>query len=130
MAADAVSVLDAEGIAPDEALRGGPTYAQELAEVTGFAGFAGVSLPISVIDPPTVARLHAAGLDVWTWTLRTENRYLPPEHRLGAQPAAAGDWRTAWTPVFAAGVDAVFTDQPDVAVALRLARAAASGRCG
>jgi glycerophosphoryl diester phosphodiesterase len=65
------------------------------------------------------AALHAAGLEVWTWTLRAENAFLPPEHRRGEDPAAHGDWRAAWGALLDAGVDAVFADQPDLAVALR-----------
>lgn len=109
-------LVDERGSAPDEA---GPDYATELARPGSLVEFAGVSLPVSLVEPARVERLHDAGLEVWAWTLRAENAFLPGRHRSGADPAAPGDWRAAWTPVLAAGVDAVFTDHPDLALTLR-----------
>ena len=37
-----------------------------------------------------VTRAHDAGLEVYTWTLRPENRFLAPPHSRGSSPAAWG----------------------------------------
>ena len=110
-----VYLLDEEGRAPDETR----TYAEELADPGSLSRFAGVSLHTAMVTSAAVGALHAAGLQVWTWTLRPENAFLPPEHRIGEDPAAHGDWRAVWAALLDAGVDAVFADHPDLAVALR-----------
>ncbi|MGY3128032.1 glycerophosphoryl diester phosphodiesterase [Agrococcus sp. UYP33] len=61
-----------------------------------------------------VERASAAGLGTLAWTLRPENRFLEPEHRLGAHDAAWGDWTTEWATVAALGLEAVFVDHPDL----------------
>lgn len=63
-----------------------------------------------------VERAHASGLRVFTWTLRAENRFLAPNHRL---PGALGDWRTEFRAIMDTGIDGVFADQPDLAVQAR-----------
>ncbi|MRJ77639.1 glycerophosphodiester phosphodiesterase [Aeromicrobium sp. SMF47] len=67
---------------------------------------------------PLVERAHRAGLDVYVWTLRSENRYLPPELRTGTDNEI-GFADPEYRELFDAGVDAVFTDHPDTAVACR-----------
>ncbi|WP_378145270.1 glycerophosphodiester phosphodiesterase family protein [Cnuibacter sp. UC19_7] len=65
-----------------------------------------------------VARAHDRGLLVYTWTLRPENVYLEDRHRRG--PAdGRGDWETEFAAVLATGVDGVFADHPDLALAVR-----------
>ena len=64
---------------------------------------------------------HAAGLVVHPWTFRRENAFLPVECRRGDQ--AVGDLAGELEAFFDLGVDGVFTDNPDVAVAVRAARA-------
>ena len=58
---------------------------------------------------PLVAEAHAAGLLVHCWTFRDEARFRP------AGLDAVGEL----TAFFAAGVDGVFADSPDTAVAAR-----------
>jgi glycerophosphoryl diester phosphodiesterase len=58
---------------------------------------------------PLVAEAHAAGLAVHCWTFRDEARFRP----VGLD--AVGEL----TAFFAAGVDGVFADSPDTAVAAR-----------
>lgn len=113
-----VYLIDDTGRAPDETR----DSADELADPASLARFAGVSLPTTLITPERVAALHAAGLVVWTWTLRPENAFLPEPFRLGEDPAAHGDWRRHWSALYSAGVDAVFADHPDLALALRADR--------
>ncbi|TPX00895.1 glycerophosphodiester phosphodiesterase, partial [Schumannella luteola] len=64
-----------------------------------------------------VDRAHRLGLDVFTWTLRPENAYLTKPFRAGDGRAAWGDWRGEFASVLATGVDGVFADHPDLAVA-------------
>ena len=68
-----------------------------------------------------VGRAHAAGLGVFTWTLRPENRFLPAPCRIGAAAAAHGDWLTFFTTIMGTGLDGVFADQPDLALEARAA---------
>ncbi|MFC8193228.1 esterase-like activity of phytase family protein [Cellulomonas sp. NPDC057328] len=69
-------------------------------------------------EPTRVVRdAHRAGLDVHAWTFRAENQFLPADLRSGADPAAHGDLPAEIRAFVDAGVDAVFSDHPDVAVA-------------
>lgn len=81
------------------------------------------------IVPLTGARLvdtaHAAGLEVYTWTLRPENRFLEPRFRRGSVRAAFGDWAGEFAAVVATGVDGIFVDHPDLGVDVRAASVAA-----
>jgi glycerophosphoryl diester phosphodiesterase len=107
------------GFAADEAAVGGPRYEEELRQPGRLEGFAGVSLPLVLATPPLVERMHAAGLATWTWTLRPENVFLPLRYRRLGAPGSFGYWRPYWREVLASGVDAVFADHPDLAVAIR-----------
>jgi glycerophosphoryl diester phosphodiesterase len=113
-----VYALDDHGRAADTS-EGGRTYDAELADPATLEVFDGVSLPTTLICRGRTALLHDAGLDVWTWTLRPENRFLEPAHRRGAAPGARGDWASAWSRLLESGVDGVFADHPDLAVGLR-----------
>jgi len=69
-----------------------------------------------------VTRAHAAGLVVHPWTFRAENYFLPAELRRGEANATDymrqhGDIDAELRLFFAAGVDGVFADFPDAAVA-------------
>jgi glycerophosphoryl diester phosphodiesterase len=66
-----------------------------------------------------VARAHAAGLLAFCWTLRAENRFLPKNLRRSKQPEQFGDWLAEFRMIMDSGLDGVFTDQPDLAVAAR-----------
>jgi glycerophosphoryl diester phosphodiesterase len=71
--------------------------------------------------PPTtfVDDAHAAGLVVHPYTFRAENTFLPCELRSSADPAEYGDLAAEVRQFFALGVDGLFTDNPDIAVAAR-----------
>jgi glycerophosphoryl diester phosphodiesterase len=62
---------------------------------------------------------HAAGLEIYTWTLRPENRYLSPGFRVGTRPAGFGNWQAEFRTIMDTGIDGVFADQPDLAVHVR-----------
>ncbi|MGZ4651443.1 MAG: glycerophosphodiester phosphodiesterase family protein, partial [Kineosporiaceae bacterium] len=66
-----------------------------------------------------VPRAHDAGLVVMTWTLRSENAFLPLELRRGVDPTAAGDAVAEARMLLHLGVDGLITDSPEVAVRAR-----------
>ncbi|HVK27038.1 MAG TPA: glycerophosphodiester phosphodiesterase [Nocardioides sp.] len=66
-----------------------------------------------------VADAHAAGLKVVTWTMRVENQFLPTNHRIGTDPNAKGDLAGEIDAFLDAGIDALFSDNADIAVAAR-----------
>lgn len=92
----------------DHPLRDGRT----VADPAPFTHFAGVSLRTGLVRPRTVARFRERGLDVWTWTLRPENRFLPPRHRSATGPF--GRYAGYWARLVEAGVTGVFADHPDL----------------
>ncbi|MDI2098637.1 glycerophosphodiester phosphodiesterase family protein [Ruicaihuangia caeni] len=61
-----------------------------------------------------VERAHAHGLEVYSWTLRPENRFLLKRHRGKGSAADWGDWRAEFEAVLSTGVDGVFADHPDL----------------
>ncbi len=75
----------------------------------------------SLGDPTTlVADAHTAGLLVHAWTFRDEDRYLPAPVR--TSPARSrGGAAAEYAAFLRAGVDGVFSDHPDTAVAARAA---------
>ncbi|MGN6444680.1 glycerophosphodiester phosphodiesterase family protein [Amnibacterium sp.] len=81
-----------------------------------FVGFAGVSLRTGLATARTVGAFRDLGLDVWTWTLRPENHYLPPRYRLPA--GRLGRYGAFWRRLVANGVTGVFADHPDLAHAV------------
>lgn len=68
---------------------------------------------------PLVAEAHAAGLKVIPWTVRAENAFLPPALRKGTARRDHGDAGALLKALFASGVDGLFSDFPDLAVAAR-----------
>ena len=60
---------------------------------------------------------HDAGLAVHAWTFRNENMFLPADMRSGVADSAYGDAAAEYATFLALGVDGVFTDHPDRAVA-------------
>jgi glycerophosphoryl diester phosphodiesterase len=68
-----------------------------------------------------VARAHAAGLTVFCWTLRAENKFLAKNLRHGTSARQFGNWMAEFLELLEMGVDGVFTDQPDLAIEARTA---------
>ncbi len=102
-----------------------PTYASYLTEA-GLrqltAVFDGISVPKSLLLEPgntLVHSAHAAGLGVFTWTLRPENAFLDERFRRGPDAAGWGEWRAQFGRLLGGGVDGVFADHPDLAVSVR-----------
>lgn len=70
-----------------------------------------------------VARAHAAGLLVFTWTLRPENKFLSKNFRGSGGASAWGKWRREFELVLSSGLDGVFADHADLALAALASRA-------
>jgi glycerophosphoryl diester phosphodiesterase len=66
-----------------------------------------------------VDEAHEAGLAVHAWTFRAENRFLPLDFRIGTDPDARGDIISEYELFLRLGIDGLFTDHPDTAVAAR-----------
>jgi len=66
-----------------------------------------------------VEAAHRSGLTVFTWTLRPENRFLPLTWQVGLDQAAWGNWQGYFASLYSLGVDGVFADHPDLALAAR-----------
>ena len=130
-----VQLLDSPNLKPGDVLAaGGTTTYGDLATAAGLKGVAqyadGVGPSKDYIIPrdasghslaPTsfVADAHAAGLVVHPYTFRNENQFLPLEDRRGSDPNAYGNAFAEDQRFFAAGVDGIFTDNPDTGVAAR-----------
>ncbi|MFY1697524.1 MULTISPECIES: glycerophosphodiester phosphodiesterase [unclassified Solwaraspora] len=72
--------------------------------------------------PSTLIRdAHRVRLVVHAWTFRAENQFLAADHRIGTDPAARGDITSEYELFFGLGLDGLFADHPDTAVAARTA---------
>jgi glycerophosphoryl diester phosphodiesterase len=129
-----VQLVDATGAPYDLQAAGDPrTYAdlvtrEGLREIATYADSVGankdivlprdaegyLTLPSSVVDDA-----HDAGLDVHVWTMRDENRFMARDFWIGTDPNAKGDAFAEYAAFFDAGVDGVFSDYSDTAVAAR-----------
>jgi glycerophosphoryl diester phosphodiesterase len=70
----------------------------------------------ALLDPTSlVADAHRAGLLVHPYTFRNENAFLPAGLRLGSRPADHGHASAEYRAFWAAGVDGLFSDNPDTA---------------
>ncbi|HEX2374404.1 MAG TPA: glycerophosphodiester phosphodiesterase [Actinomycetota bacterium] len=134
-----VQLLDDRGRPYDLVLSGDPRSYADLATPMGLAELAahvqGIGPSKRLIVPcnadnrrgsPTalVGDAHRAGLLVHPWTLRRENAFLPEDLRRGdpASPAylrAVGDLPAELRQLCQLGVDGLFSDNPDLAVAIR-----------
>ncbi|ERG63841.1 hypothetical protein L332_05065 [Agrococcus pavilionensis RW1] len=124
-----VYLMEHDGTAADLVAGGdasAPTYAEQR-EDAALAALASrvdaISVAKSVLferdgerlgTSDLVERARAVGLGTIAWTLRPENAFLEPEHRLGEHDAAWGDWTTEWGMLAALGLEAVFVDHPDL----------------
>ncbi|WP_418608079.1 esterase-like activity of phytase family protein [Georgenia sp. SUBG003] len=102
------------------------TTAEGLKEIAGYADVLGACKDVMIprdadgtLAGPTsvIADAHRAGLEVHGWTFRAENTFLPAEFRSSADPAAHGDMAGEIEVFLEAGMDGIFSDHPDVAVA-------------
>ncbi len=125
-----VFLAEASGAPADLVARLGstaPGYASFLTD-QGLAALAseehGVSVDKTLLlgrsgTTDLVDRAHAAGLEVYAWTLRPENAFLARRHRGPGGRAAHGDWRAEFGEILSTGLDGVFADHPELALAAR-----------
>ena len=66
-----------------------------------------------------VGDAHTAGLLVHIWTMRIENQFMATNFRIGTDPNAHGDLEAEIQAFLDTGIDGLFSDNPDVAVAAR-----------
>ena len=134
-----VQLIDATGKPYDFVVAGDPrTYADlvtpaGLAEIATYADGIGANKNLIVprdaqnrlMAPTTLVQdAHQAGLLLHPWTFRRENTFLPEDFRQGnpASPVylqATGDFPAELRLFYKLGVDGLFSDNPDVAVAVR-----------
>jgi glycerophosphoryl diester phosphodiesterase len=123
-------LVDDVGAPPDLRAAGDPRrYADlltpsALAEIRSYADVLGLSKDLIIprdatgrllAPTPVVGQAHRAGLEVYGWTFRRENRFLPLQFRSSDDPAEPGDLHGEIATFLAAGMDALITDHPDVA---------------
>jgi len=129
-----VQLLSAQGAPYDLVAAGDPRTYADLADAEGLRGIAeyadGVGpdknqvIPVNpdgTLGEPTalVDDAHAVGLLVHPYTLRNENAFLPPALREGAAPQDYGRALEEQLAFWEAGVDGMFTDNPDTGVVSR-----------
>jgi len=131
-----VFLLEAAGAPADLVARFGDratpytSYLSDLALYQLGHQIDGISVPKSLIlntdaegnvdgASDLVDSAHAAGLEIYTWTLRPENRFLAASFRVGARKADIGNWQAEFRTIMDTGIDGVFADHPDLAVFVR-----------
>jgi glycerophosphoryl diester phosphodiesterase len=134
-----VQLLSDTGAPYDFVVDGDPrTYAdmatpEGLEEISTYAEGVGVNKNLIIprdadgnLTSPTslVDDAHEADLIVHAWTFRSENAFLPTNLQVGdpadpVYPALHGNWAAEYDAFFATGLDGLFSDQPNLAIAAR-----------
>jgi len=130
-----VQLLDAKALHPGDVLaaHGSLTYGDMatpagLREIAKYADIAGPSKDYivprdasgrSLAPTSFVTDAHRAGLQVVPYTFRVENQFLPLEDRSDADPNHAGNLFAEIKQFFDLGIDGLFTDNTDIAKAVR-----------
>jgi glycerophosphoryl diester phosphodiesterase len=128
-----VQLIDKAGRPYDFTLSGDPrtyvglTSPANLAWIHTYADGVGVNKDLvlprtsgaTTTPSALVADAHGNGLVVHIWTMRVENQFMATNFRIGTDPNAHGDLGTEIGAFLDAGVDGVFSDNPDLAVAAR-----------
>jgi glycerophosphoryl diester phosphodiesterase len=129
---DLAQLVDCSGAPYDLVAAGDPrTYKdlvtrQGLREISRYADGVGLCKDVMIPrDPdgtlgtptPVIRDAHKAGLEVHGWTFRRENQFLPAEFRSSSDPNAVGDLAGEIKVFVGAGMDGLFSDNPDIAAA-------------
>jgi len=132
-----VQLLDASGKPYDFVVTGDTRTYADLAKpaglrwIRGYADGVGVNKNLIVprdangalLTPTTlVPDAHRARLIVHAWTFRNENTFLPLDFRIGTDPAGRGNAEAEYRLFYGLGLDGVFSDYPDTALAARGSR--------
>ncbi|UGQ10411.1 glycerophosphodiester phosphodiesterase [Yinghuangia sp. ASG 101] len=130
-------LMDASGKPYDFVVSGDPRTYQDLttpANLAWIGSYAdGIGATKNLIVPRDasggllpatnlVRDAHRVGLIVHAWTFRAENQFLPTDFRIGDDPNARGDITSEYELFYGLGLDGVFSDHPDTAVAAREGR--------
>lgn len=112
-----IQLIKHEGRPADET---GSSYPQMLT-VAGLADVAsyadGIGPDKRLVDSALVTDAHAHGLQVHPWTFRAENHFLEPAYRSSDIGEEYGDLAAEIRGVLACGVDGIFCDFPEFALA-------------
>lgn len=125
-------LVDGAGRPYDLLAAGDPRTYSDLVTPAGLAWIAtyadGVGLHKDRVLPRTagattvpsavVGDAHDAGLIVHVWTLRRENQFMATNFRIGTDPNAPGDLAAEARAFLDAGVDGIFSDNPDIVAAV------------
>jgi glycerophosphoryl diester phosphodiesterase len=82
------------------------------ADVLGIAHDLALASAGASAGPEVLAQARAVGLEVWTWTLRVENAFLPARLRRGRGPASPGALDVQVAEAVRHGVTGLVGDQP------------------
>lgn len=72
----------------------------------------------TTVPSAVVGDAHEQGLVVHVWTLRRENQFMATNFRIGTDPNAPGDLAAEARAFLDAGVDGIFSDNPDIVAAV------------
>jgi glycerophosphoryl diester phosphodiesterase len=129
-----VQLINGSGAPYDLVAKGDPrTYADlitpaGLEEISTYADGLGPTKDLIIprdstgklLQPTSLVRdAHDAGLKVHPWTFRAENSFLPLDYRSSANPAEYGDLFAEIATYRRTGIDGLFSDNSDIAVAQR-----------
>ncbi len=132
-----IQLLDATGAPYDLRAAGDPRTYRDLATPEGLRGIARYADGIgpnkdlvlprdasgnTTVPSSLVRDAHRQRLLVHVFTLRRENQFMAQNFRSGTDPNAVGDLAAEVQAFLDAGVDGLFTDNPDVAVGARDSR--------
>ena len=128
---DIAQLVSGSGAPYDKQAAGSPTTYDDMVTRAGLKRMsryadwvAPTKTRVLPIDPETgetteptslVRNAHRSGMKVVVWTLRAENRFMATNFRRGSDPNSFGDLHAETTAFLDAGVDAVFSDHPDIA---------------
>jgi glycerophosphoryl diester phosphodiesterase len=92
----------------------------ELGDLGAIANYAdAIGIAKALVTPQAVVAAHAAKLRVHVWTFRAENEFLPPDLRVGSDPAAHGNLEAEIGRYLERGIDGFFADFPALGVRAR-----------
>ena len=129
-----VQLINGTGAPYDFVVAGDPRTYKDLVtpvglkEIATYADGAGPTKDLIIprdatgklLQPTTlVADAHRAGLKVHPWTFRAENTFLPLDYRTSTVPSDYGNLFAEIQRFRRTGIDGLFSDNPDVAVAQR-----------